>query len=183
MNDEFFKPDEPVKDVVRAFEAGEKFVTADPNVLSTEAVGEVRRQILDAVAEVDRQWCANIESAGVELDQAAATTIAQLRTELEASALAAEKLFEQRDTAIAEAQVLRERVRVAGSESRRLIAKAEAERDTAIWERDAMRPVVEAAQALVGWWRKMQPDESPSHPMAPLAAAVDAYTTKEASDG
>lgn len=75
------------------------------------------------------------------------TETERLRTELEASALAAEKLFEQRDTAIAEAQALRERVRVAGSESRRLIAKAEAERDTAIRERDAMRPVVEAAKA------------------------------------
>lgn len=40
-------------------------------------------------------------------------------------------------------------------------------------ERDAMRPVVEAAKALILWWRKMGPDESPTHPMSPLAAAVD----------
>jgi len=86
--------------------------------------------------------------------------------------LAAETLFEQRDTAIAEAQVLRERVRVAGTESRRLIAKAEAERDTAIRERDAMRPVVEAA---VEWLEGHYSGDA-------LAAAVDAYT-KEASDG
>jgi len=92
--------------------------------------------------------------------------------------LAAEKLFEQRDTAIAEAQVLRERVRVAGTESRRLIAKAEA-------ERDRMRSVLD----VIAHRRRFTPDAMAMEPgdaqrtLAAIFEAVDAYNaTKEASD-
>lgn len=43
----------------------------------------LRSAIVEAVTEVDRQWCANIEAAGVEVDKAAAATITQLRAEVE----------------------------------------------------------------------------------------------------
>jgi hypothetical protein len=105
---------------------------------------------------------------------------------------AASYLIVERDTAIRERDEARnlyaETCDVADSYLTQLRA-AEGERDAAMrnWvgvqdEYERALPVLESAVALVAWWQKMQPDDSPTHPMAPLAAAVDAYT-KEASDG
>lgn len=44
---------------------------------------ETDKAIIEAVAEVDRQWCANIDAAGVDLELAVTETIAQLRAEVD----------------------------------------------------------------------------------------------------
>lgn len=118
------------------------------------------------------------------------TELEKLRTELEASALAAERLFEQRDTAIrerdearAEAESLRARLQAATEDW------AEARDDLAAFsqevarlyevEREAerMRKVVEAAKA----WANAQLGAFATDDDLALLAAVDAYTTKEAA--
>jgi hypothetical protein len=48
----------------------------DPTAAQALRAEQVRR-----IADVDRQWCANIEAAGVELESAVAATISQMRTE------------------------------------------------------------------------------------------------------
>lgn len=88
---------------------------------STEAVGEVRRDprydlsaeaqklryaVAEAVAEVDRQWCANIDGAGV--DSAIAATITQLRSDLSAMTSDRDWLKEELGKAAAEIAELRE---------------------------------------------------------------------------
>jgi hypothetical protein len=52
--------------------------------LDPTAAQALRAEQVRQIADVDRQWCANIEAAGVELEPAVAATISQLRTERDA---------------------------------------------------------------------------------------------------
>lgn len=148
---------------------------AEAGWLDPTAANALRAEQARQIGDIDRQWCANIDAAGVEVERAAAATITQLRDE--------------RDKALWQIEKLAATIRAfPDAHHAANLAHARDERDRLRRDNAALLPVAQAAEtwALRTFGADLKPIDGDeeyfgSHELA-LAAAVDEWR-KAVTDG